>query len=197
MDLVILASAHNPSIMSPEWIEKNKLLDEKYINYVNTPQFSVFESETYNITIDQQRLQISLKNLRSDQKSLAKIGAKYLELLPHIPYSALGLNFIWSAQIAPGETMPEFNININDLNISNNFQDYELELGCIVKAKKDRYLLNLSIKPSGENKLIFNFNYHFDVEPLTVTKAIEYISGLPELCDDSYHIVNKILSGGS
>ncbi len=113
-DIVIIASAHNPSIMAPQWLKDNSLIREEPIHFVHTPDFSLFESESFSVLVDHQRLQITAKKHdNATLNSLANVASKYVDLLPHIPYQSLGLNFTWSIEMNEGETLPKIGLNIN------------------------------------------------------------------------------------
>jgi len=60
LSVVILAENHNPGIPSKDWLEGKGILKEKAKNFVNTPVFSLFESENFRLTIDEKRLEIVL-----------------------------------------------------------------------------------------------------------------------------------------
>jgi len=71
-DIVILALAHNPSIISPQWLKENHLITEEPKQFVHTPDFSLFDSETFSLIADRQRLQVTAKKQDMDTlKSLA------------------------------------------------------------------------------------------------------------------------------
>jgi len=198
-DIVILALAHNPSIISPQWLKENHLITEEPKQFVHTPDFSLFDSETFSLITDRQRLQVTAKKQDMDTlKSLASIGNGYIKLLSHIPYRTLGLNFVWLAEISEGEYLPKINISINSTdNLSSILTGHELNLGCIIYARKEPYLLKLTIEPQGENTLIYNFNYHHEVKGLDVDRIIEYVDNFMSLYEHSRNVVeNTCLVGG-
>lgn len=192
-DIVIVASAHNPSIVSPQWLKKKNLIVEDPKQFVHTPDFSLFDSETFSIVIDRERLQITAKKQdRGTLKSLAIIGSRYINLLPHVPYRSLGLNFVWLAESNEGEVIPKIDISIGFINnLPSILTDHELNYGCIIYARKDPYLLKLIIEPRGKNTLVYNFNYHHGVGRLNKDKISEHISNFMSLYENSKEIVEK------
>ena len=60
-NIVILVSNHDPGIVSKEWLNQEGILTEVPVNYINTPGFSLVETENYSLHIDPQRINISLK----------------------------------------------------------------------------------------------------------------------------------------
>ena len=118
VNIVLLADAHNPSILSPQWIREKLDVKEKYKEFVNTPQFSLFDAEKFVLIVDSQRLQLTIKKNEENEISqnnleyLYTIAAKYVKTLPHIPYNALGLNFIFTTRASTEEENPEISTNI-------------------------------------------------------------------------------------
>lgn len=192
-DIVIVASAHNPSIVSPQWLKEKKLIVEDPKQFVHTPDFSLFDSETFSLVVDRERLQITAKKQdRESLKSLASVGSGYINLLPHVPYRSLGLNFVWLAESDEGDVLPKINISVGFINnLSSILTDQELNYGCIIYARKDPYLLKLTIEPRGKNTLVYNFNYHHGVEGLYKDKILEHLGNFMSLYEKSKEIVEK------
>lgn len=193
-DIVILASAHNPSIISPQWVKENHLIAEEPKQFVHTPDFSLFDSELLSLIADRQRLQITAKKHDVDTlKSLVGIGKGYIELLPHIPYKALGVNFVW---LTEGEHLPKINISIGSTaNLSSILTEHELNYGCIIYAQREPYLLKLTIEPQGESTLTYNFNYHHGVTGLDADIIIKYVDNFMNLFKYSQEVVEKFAGG--
>lgn len=172
-DIVIAASAHNPSIVSPQWLKEMNLIVEEPKHFVNTPDFSLFDSETILLVVDRQRLQITAKKHDEESlKSFASIGSGYIRLLSHIPYSALGLNFVWHVKTEEeGEELPTIRTNIGSIHdFSSILVNHELNFGSIIYARKEPYLLKISIESQGRAIFICNFNYHHEVTKLDTDK---------------------------
>ena len=136
VNTVIIASSHNPSILSPEWLKKYKLIEETLKTFAHTPDFSLFESESFQIIIDRQRLQITAKKKdKSSLMSLAKITKQYIKLLPHIPYKSLGINFVWEIQNKKDKVF-DIKTTINKKKFNPVFKDHKIDIGSIIYAKK-------------------------------------------------------------
>ena len=192
-DVVIVASAHNPSIVSPQWLKEKKLIAEDPKQFVHTPDFSLFDSGTFSLVVDRERLQITAKKQdRGTLKTLASIGSGYINLLPHVPYRSLGLNFMWLAESNEGGVLPKIGISIGFINnLSSILIDHELNYGGIIYARKDPYLLKLTIEPRGKNTLVYNFNYNHSLEGLNKDKILEHIGNFMSLHENSKEIVEK------
>ena len=193
-DIVIVADAHNPSIASPQWLKEKGLIVEEPKQFIHTPDFSFFDSETFSLMVDRQRLQIMAKKQDIDTlEKLSNVGKRYVELLPHIPYRALGLNFVWLSDIDEEKYFPKINVIINSINdLSYILPGHEIDCGCIIYASKKPYLLKLTINPQGNHALVFNFNYHHEVRGLEINIITDYINNLLSLYRNSREIVEKI-----
>lgn len=194
-DIVILASAHNPSIMSPDWLRNKGLLSEKSKNFIYTPDFSLFESESYNLILDRQRLQIMATAAEQDEstvKSIARIASGYIALLPEIPYTALGLNFSWSVTSDDELKAPGIELRLNPYkDWKSILEDHDLAYGGVVYARKEPYRLSLTITPENDNKLIYKFNYHHEVTEIDADKILSYIAEFPKLYLHSLKVIKN------
>lgn len=192
-DIVIIASAHNPSIIAPQWLKDNSLIIEKPIHFVNTPDFSLFESESFSLVVDHQRLQITAKKQdRGALRSLANVAANYVRLLPHITYRSLGLNLLWTVEIDEGDEVPKIGLSINGGNLDSVFEDHKVSYGGIIYARKEPYLLKLVIEPQGKNALVHNFNYHHELEGMSVEDLARLIDNFLTRYEDSSRVVRGL-----
>ena len=196
-DIVIIASAHNPSIIAPEWLKDKSLIVEEPSHFIHTPDLSIFESESFSVVVDHQRLQIVVK--KQDTKSLeslANIASNYVKLLPHIPYKALGLNFTWTIEVDDGEELPKIEININKSDLMSVFEGHEVDCGGIIYARKEPYMLKLVIELQGGNTLVHNFNYNHELEDMSVEDIVKLINDFLAIKEDSSSIVKGLYSIG-
>ncbi len=194
-DIVVLASAHNPSIMSPEWLRNKGLLAEKPINFIHTPDFSLFESDSYTITLDRQRLQIVAHSAEQDQstvRSIARIAGGYIALLPEIPYTALGLNFSWSMASDDEIKAPGIELRLNpDRDWRDILEEQDLAYGGVIYARKDPYRLTITITPENESNLIYKFNFHYDITGTDAEKILSYLAEFPKLYLHSHKVIKS------
>jgi len=196
-DIVILAAAHNPSIIAPQWLKDNSLIVEKPEHFIHTPDLSIFESETFSLVVEQERLQITAK--KQDERSLrslANIGGDYVKLLPHIPYSALGFNFLWSIEIGKGEKLPQIGLNINNTDLKSVFKGYKVDFGGIIYARKGPYKLKLVIESQVRNTLVHKFNYHHELKGISTEDIIKLLNNFLIRYKDSSKIIKKLYLGG-
>ena len=192
-DIVILASAHNPSIISPQWLKDKSLIAEEPDHFVHTPDFSLFESESYLLVVDNQRMQITVKKQDTTTlESLANVASGYVKALPHIPYKALGLNFVWSIEVGNGEELPKIGLSINKSDLLSVFEGYEVDCGGIIYARKELYVLKVVVEPQGANTLIHNFNYNHELEGMSVEAIVKLINNFSIIKENSSSVVKGL-----
>lgn len=196
-DIVIIASAHNPSIIAPQWLKDHSLILEEPRHFVHTPDFSLFESESFSLLVDHQRLQIRAKKQdKGAVRSLAKIAGNYVKLLPHIPYRSLGLNLVWSIEIDEGEKLPKIGLNMNKSDLMLVFEGHKIDYGGIIYARSEIYVLKLVIEAQEKNNLINNFNYHHELGGVSVEDIKKLIDDFLTRYEDSLRIVKNLYSIG-
>ena len=119
-----------------------------------------------------------------------------MRLLPHIPYKALGLNFIWGIESEEGENLPKIWLTMNKNDLMSFFQQHEVEYGGIIYARKKPYLLKLVIEPEEGSAFVCNFNYHHEVEDISLEDLIKLINTFLTIYKYSSKIVNAFCSIG-
>ena len=193
VSVVILAKAHNPSILSPDWLKRNEVITEKPKQFALTPDFALFDSKNFNLIVDRQRFQLNVKAMTPKKiDSLVTITKKYIELLPHIPYLRLGINFDWIVEAGDTNTLPKITTSIGSLDdFTHLFPKHERCYGMIIVANEKDYRLRLNIEPTDENSLIYKFNFDYLIEDLEIGKVINFVNSLPELLKYTLEIVDK------
>ncbi len=96
--IVVLAQAHNPSILNPDFLKNNGIIAPSFKpnNVICTPPLSqVSYIEGLSIVAEFEKLQfIDIKKERIPFESpIPEIAIKYIKTLPHVQYTAVGLNF--------------------------------------------------------------------------------------------------------
>nr|QNO49448.1 hypothetical protein OCBBGKCP_00005 [Methanosarcinales archaeon ANME-2c ERB4]QNT35662.1 hypothetical protein GNCGGNMO_00024 [uncultured Methanosarcinales archaeon] len=196
-DIVLIASAHNPSIMAPQWLKDESLILEEPSHFVHTPDLAIFESESFSLVVDHHRLQIAVKKQDTGSlESLANIVSNYVKLLPHIPYKALGLNFVWTIEVDDGEELPKIELNINKNDLMSIFGGTEVSCGGIIYTRKESYMLKVVIEPQGGGTLVHNFNYNYELEDMSVGGIVKLIDNFLTMKEDSSSIVKGLYRVG-
>jgi hypothetical protein len=97
--IVVLAQAHNPSILNPDFLKNNGIIDPlfKPNNIICTPPVAqVSYVEGISIMAEFEKLQFidTLKTRIPFESPVPEIAIKYIKILPYVRYTAVGLNFM-------------------------------------------------------------------------------------------------------
>jgi len=97
--IVVLAQAHNPSILNPDFLKNNKIVDSDFTpkDFFCTPPIAqVSFNEGISIIAEFERLQfIDIVPERIPYSSpIPEIATRYISVLPHVKYTTAGINFI-------------------------------------------------------------------------------------------------------
>ena len=97
--IVLLADAHNPSILNPDFLIRNDIVSEDHIldqkqPNLTTPAISQFRYLSgISFVMDPNRLVIQDNFPEGEIFPIPDIALKYLKNVPHVRYYALGINF--------------------------------------------------------------------------------------------------------
>lgn len=98
---VVAANDHNPTILNPDFLERRGIVQEDWGWTVMGPAITTppFATVSYNsdvtVSVQSNWLQITDTSATSGPQSskVVDIARKYVEVLPHVRYSAVGINF--------------------------------------------------------------------------------------------------------
>ena len=102
---VVLANAHNPSILNHDWLVANRVLPDVEGGWefveppFTTPPLSTMQYQNnVRISLEPVRLTITAQTLgtravASPEKVVSTVAGSYVSILEHIPYVAVGNNF--------------------------------------------------------------------------------------------------------
>lgn len=174
-NVVIIARQFNPSIFSQYWLIKNGILLEEDFpaGWVYSPMFVDVPSRGFHLVVLPEQLQFAPSPPSEASQGLlaSKVGG-IVETLPHTPYTAAGLNFVW--QIA------HESLSVADLTrraffktespVFRHFDTEDAQFGAYMSKDALGCRLNLDVKPViltrgeiSEGRLQFSFNFHKDL----------------------------------
>jgi hypothetical protein len=147
-----------------------------------------------HVFVDRDSLRLTAKiDDVSVRDSLMEISKKYIELLPHIPYKFVDLNFLWFVEFEKKEVIPDTNFTIGNCNLPSIIKSkHDLNFGGTIYVCESIYHLKLNIQPGDERIIQHFFNYSFDIEKKTRKAINGYINRFNELYNSSKEIVQKI-----
>ena len=200
-NVVIVAHQFNPSIVNQLWLVKNGILSENDfdINCVFTPVISQTQAHEFTLLILPEQLQFApkLEVKNDDALVFSKVG-RIIEKLPHTPFSAAGLNFIWHIS-APEKNMGDFTKSLfwRDNALFREFDYEDARFGAYLSKNVLGSRLKLDIKPvfrTDDSKRIeilqFAFNYHVD---LLGEKKVNDILELLKQWNDAKNLSERII----
>jgi hypothetical protein len=99
--LVALASEHNPTILNPDFLQRNQIIRDEEWGWLvigeplTTPAVSTVQYDSQvSFTVEPLKAQVTDKSGGDIETNHAcEIMSKYVQVVPHVPYSALGVNF--------------------------------------------------------------------------------------------------------
>lgn len=158
-NIVLLAKNHNPSIVSKEWLTQNKIITEQILDFTHLPVISVIDTNNFNLMVDQDRLQLSLKKV--DQKNLEtlpQIISKYIDQLPETPYTTIGFNYSYRLENVQKKLKDVF--LINDKRLTEIFSE-DYAFGGIIKFVFGDFGVTFTTDQIEDKEIRGGFNFHF------------------------------------
>jgi len=189
--IVIAGKTHNPSVQSPEWWRKYCGVVDETVQFVKTPEFCLFECDSFSITTDPYRLQINSKKFTAkDLEKVSSICANYIETLPHIPYTAIGLNYNWGFS-GPEANFPKFKTFVSGKEFPDSIDEYQISHGSIVYGTGSDHKLKVITETEEPKKMSFKFNFHFETEGHDIGYIIEKSNLFVSYLGKSEEIIKK------
>ena len=193
-NIVLLAQSHNPSILSPNWIQQSRVIEESPENFIHTPVVSWYQSSTFQMVAEQARFQLSLRTLSEGTlQALQGAVSRYIQTLPHVPYKGVGFNFTWLATVERSEEEEERLFLSESEWVRRAFPEGEVKVGTFLYNVVHGYRVRLLVEPKLQTKadLGLDFNYHFDV--LSAEEALKVLSRLPECFSNAEQSSKRLL----
>ena len=100
LSVVVAGKAHNPSILNPDFLALNNIVQKEWAfevaETVNIPPLAIVRYKNgLSISVEQNKLQVTDVGATDDatKSKAAKIATSYVVALPHVRYTAVGINF--------------------------------------------------------------------------------------------------------
>lgn len=204
--IVVVAQVHNPSILHPSFLKAQQIVPESWepieppictppLSIVKYPEGIVFTAEVNKFQVLKSPPTVDLR-----ESKLPEYVSKYVRMLPHVPYRAVGINL---SAVIPSSTPEAMLIgrflqhgpwNSSPLTLA------ELHLRFVYPLEGG--VLNLSFGPAKSPEsflggvasgVIVQGNYHFpviDTDP--ARKAEEFISTFYDRCTHFEKVMLRI-----
>jgi hypothetical protein len=157
--IVILANQFNPSIFREAWLERLGVYsqDELTGNVVYTPMFCQVSGDVTLLVVNDRA---QFMTSRPDGGRVAERSRLIVDALPQTPYSAIGLNFIWTF-VPDGRSVAEVSAQLFRPPIHNLF-DAATIFGLTGRGVSGNATLVATATPY-QDRIEIKFNYHFDL----------------------------------
>ena len=175
--LLVITGSWNPAIVNPSWVGRHLFQkpegQEIAVIEVALPEARppIFYIEEFGFSASQPRIDFFLNSFNSDSVArLEELVLRLLEILPHTPITAVGLNYIFEVEGATRALLDKFQTQEN---IERAFRVIErvfvsrIDLGDGVRLNLRRQL--------SLDRTVLDLNFHQDVTEIEKIRAI--ISG--------------------
>ena len=168
--VVLAANVHNPSIINPDFLKDNKIVEDNWelatpsITTLAVAQIHYRQNVSWMVTPNQCIISEDANPISSNPVSLYRCAEKYTEVLKHIPYASIGLN--WHVIL----TLPE---KSNDWMKSKllkrgKWQNEISSVGINIKMESDDssvFSLGMNnVNNNTENVIPIDCNFHFNLK---------------------------------
>lgn len=180
--IVIVAQSHNPTILNPDFLYMNKIVPLEWHaqNPICTPPLAVVEfQEGFRILSQFDRIEFLDKrgNLINKDTPLINVAKNYIEVISHVPYKAVGLNFLGFLNnlqnIDAGLLLNEKFLSLGPWKENNT--------GCAIKIFRqfENFKFTLSVDPaqkvggSPSSVIAISANFHSDIDLKNVLDSVK------------------------
>ncbi|MFN3713663.1 MAG: hypothetical protein ACK4SX_08395 [Alcanivoracaceae bacterium] len=197
---IVLVGAWNARIFTPQWIASNGIVAEGEdvtveITFGVAPYHSRLKFNRVILQLSDDKLAfIPSEDSEQAFESCRSVAAKIVELLPHTPLAAMGINrhYIWEGgQISGNGVLGDiFNFNDDPLLGQNNWVVGSRAVKRVVEKAGLR--ANFAIELSEEGEVSFGFNFHYLEGNVTRIKEILEQKQSKEFTDAAKEIIRDV-----
>ncbi len=190
--IVVLSEGNNPKLLSHDFLARNQIVPEDWQirDIVVTPPFSqILYENGVQFIVEINKLQIRANNpeLIDWERELPAMASKYLELLPHVTYRGVGINFVYFSENFPENPFERLLWDGPWLNREGGLTGASVELSYREETPQFNVKIERKSAPGRESgsrsSLVFSVNYHHDFEPDQERERVEYIHTIARLRD--------------
>ena len=195
-NLVITARHFNPSIFSQLWLVRNEIVREEEFSpgCLFSDQAVNVQSQEFGLLVVPPQMQFVPKAAADRQADLVseKVGA-IVRTLPHTPYNAIGLNFLWHVEPEHGDvpTLTRELFYDSERKICQLFDAEDARFGAYFSKDILGCRLKLDVKPvtrqtqdERRDSVQFAFNFHLEL-PQEANEIIAAIERQLRIWDDA------------
>ena len=186
-NVVVAAHHFNPSILSQIWLVRNDIVGEDQFGRgcLFSDQVTRVESDEFSLLVVLPQMQFVPKvEVEKQQELLVSKAGAIVRALPHTPYSAVGINFVWHVEESDRD-LASFTRSLffdPGKQLYQEFNSEDARFGAYFSMDALGCRMKLDVKPVREQSedqarefIQFAFNFHLDLprEGSGVVAAIE------------------------
>jgi hypothetical protein len=204
--VVVLAVSNNPRLLNADFLKRHSIVPEEWAvaDTLVTPAVAQVTFENgLQVLVEENRVHFRTSRPTRSlwAEELPRIAVDYLELLPHVDYRGVGLNFVFvSSGIAGEETKTA---PIKKLLKRGRWLDWRSGAsGAVIELQYRKETPHMNIKISTaerkemeeENvqRLMFNINFHHDFKAEEQKEREEYINSIEIRCAEILDFLKKL-----
>jgi hypothetical protein len=206
--VVVLSQGNNPSLLNPDFLERNAIVPKEWkpIQTIVTPPLATVQYDNgVSVVAEERKLSFSASGVsvgtREWAAMLARAARSYLEVLHHVSYTAVGLNFVHSSSSPQGQAAEEMLIScflkegewqrhaggMTGANLEFQFRRAYPHLTLKVAVRE-------TVQAGGKELDGFGFigNYHHDFAPEDLQQRAQFIESIETRETDLHALFNKL-----
>ena len=208
-DIVVLSDSNNPRLLNPDFLERNAIVPKgkgwEPTDVIVTPPFArVQYANGVRIQAEENKLQFTCEKFKEFpwRAELPRIAATYLDVLPHVTYRSVGLNYQLTSSLPQGQAAEDqlmtqllkagpwtnYAGGLTGVNFEFQYRAGQPKLALRVGAKE-------VATPNGGRKLegyMFQANIHHDFAPADKTPRREYMTTLGDRCNEVIALIEQL-----
>jgi len=195
-NVVVLSKGNNPSLLNHDFLERNNIIPGGWAPkqvIVTAPVAAVRYDNGYTISVEATRLQFSVGGVDFSKPGwgaqVSNIASRYLDVLPHVDYTAAGFNFTYKSTTLTGDAAEQALIGAflkpgGWQNEAGSLTGTVLELQ--FRKHYPHFLVKLGVEETvsnGERKLdgfVVGGNFHYDFSPQEREQRAAFIHSIAE-----------------
>ena len=210
LSVVFVANSNNPSIINPDFLRYNKIVDDSYEiqdSPISTPAFSqvAFKNGIEVASTPDRVIFRQSGSLDKETVVSPEVAKRYLECIPHVHYRAIGIN-PKGFQSATGEEPPPVSEMLRNNGAWTSFEDVtpEVQLKAIYHYSQRNISLDIARADVTENGkktsgTLYQANIHRELTETDSESRNKHLASLLDAWDsdlkDFYNLTNKFCGG--
>ncbi len=202
-NVVIAAHQFNPSIVSQPWLIRHNLATEADFQqgFVFSDSLVQIQAQAFNFLLVEEQLQFQPKvEMEREQELISSRVGDFVKSLPHTPFKAVGLNFLWN--LTPDiESIGGVSRRLfyrKEVPLFQNFATDDARFGAYLSRDVLGCRLRLEVKPilmtaGGTTQEHLHFAFNFNLDLTEADNPVEVITSMLAKWDEAKRETIRII----